>query len=261
MRKIFQIIISLLLLCQIGCAALKPRTTYLLIEGVIARDTEWQGVVEVTKDTVVLPGVKLHIAPGTVVKFRKSGSTRVEPRFLFTSTELIIRGTLSAEGTFDKPILFTSAEEQPQMEDWAGIILDKADSSVIKRCRIEFAQSGIYCINSSPQIEQNQLYKNKYGIICQLGSFPLIQKNEISAGEVGIACWDGSAPKIMANRIFDNQQAGILWGAGATPWFENNVIEDNRYGIFGGEEYIWTTNQIQHNEYDFYLSPHQANLD
>ena len=59
----------------------------------------------------------------------------------------------------------------------------------------------------------------------------------------------------MANRIFDNQQAGILWGAGATPWFENNLIEGNHYGIFGGEEYIWTTNQIQHNEHDFYLSP------
>ncbi len=230
-----------------------------MVKGAITQDMLWQGQLEITGDVIVLSGVTLSIAPGTVIKFKKSSNTRIDPRFIFTSTELIIQGTLLAEGTPEQPILFTSAEEQPQMEDWAGIILDGVDSTVIKHVKIEFAQTAIYCINASPKIEQNKLIQNKYGIICQLGSFPQIQQNEISAGEVGIACWNGSAPKIMANHIFDNQQAGIFWGTGATPWFEKNIIEGNRYGIFGGEEYIWTTNQIQHNENDFYLSPQDLN--
>ncbi len=255
MRKTSRISISILLLCIVGCAAFKPRPVAQPVKGVISQDTLWQGEVAIDKDVVVLSGVTLSIAPGTVVRFKKSKSTRVDPRFLFTTTELIIRGSLLAEGTPEQPILFTSAEEQPQMEDWAGIILDGAEASIIKHCRLEFAQTAVYCINASPKIEHNVFSHNKYGIICQLGSLPQIQQNEISAGEVGIACWDGSAPKIMENRIFDNQQAGILWGTGATPWFEKNLIQGNRYGIFGGEEYIWTTNQIEHNEDDFYLSP------
>jgi hypothetical protein len=255
MPNIKRVSASILLVGIAGCAILKPRPAVQVAGGVIAEDTVWQGTIEVVKDVVVLPGVKLRVEPGAVIRFKKSSSSRIDPRFLFTDTELIIQGSLSAEGTPEQPILFTSAEDQPQMGDWAGIILDRVESSLIKRCHIEFAKVGIYCINSSPRLEENGFSQNKYGIICQLNSLPHIQQNEISAGEVGIACWDKSAPKIMANRIYDNQQAGILWGAGATPWFENNLIEGNRYGIFGGEEYIWTTNRIEHNEYDFYLSP------
>jgi hypothetical protein len=257
MKKIVQVSITLLLIWICGCAVFKFRPEPLAVKRVIDRDTQWRGTVVLDKDVLVLPGIKLIIAPGTIVRVKKNTGTKIDPRFLFTGNELMVRGTLLAEGTPDQPILFTSAKAEPEMEDWAGIILDGAgaDESVIKHCRIEFAGTGIYCINSSPELSQNQLVKNKYGIICQQGALPYIKQNEISAGEVGIACWDNSAPKIEANQILDNRQAGILWGIGATPWFENNRIEGNRFGIFGGEEYIWTTNQIKHNEHDFYLSP------
>jgi parallel beta-helix repeat protein len=260
MKRIIPILCIISLISTTNCAIFGFRPKAQVVKGTIARDTVWQGSVLITKDVLVLPGVKLVVKPGTVVSFKKSASTRTDPRFLFPSNELIIRGVLLAEGTPEEPIVFTSAEEQPQMEDWAGIILDGAgsDTSLVKHCRIEFAETGIYCISSSPRLKQNQLSQNKYGIVCQKGSLPFIQQNEISAGEVGIACWDSSAPKITDNHIFDNQQAGILWGVGATPWFENNLIEGNQYGIYGGEEYTWTTNRIQNNEHDFYLSPQET---
>jgi len=243
-----------------GCAGfrLKPPEEQ-KVQGVLPQNTEtvWSGVVVVVQDVLVPKGATLVIQPGTRVVFRKSSTTRIEPAFLFTSTELLVRGRLIAQGTPEEPIVFTSAEDSPAPGDWAGIVLDGLGdgAAVFKYCHIEYATQGIYCINSSPTIKFCRFKENEYAIVCQRSSFPEISNCTIQEGQVGVASWDGSAPKVMENLITGNRQAGILWTKGAVPWFEFNIIRENRYGVFGGEEHIWTSNQIEGNEYDFYLGP------
>ncbi len=225
----------------------------------IAEDTTWSGKILITKDVLVLRNVHLKIEPGTVIRFKKSKSTRIDPRFLFTTAELLVEGQLTAQGSPEEPIIFTSDAKDPQAGDWAGIILNKsgADTSIISYCKIEFAQYGIYAVGSSAKITQNQFNNNQYGIVCQLDSKADISQNHISGGDTGIACWNNAAPSITNNRVFDNKHSGITWGVSANPVIKDNIIEGNRFGIFGKEKGVLTpdNNKIEHNDYNFYVKP------
>jgi len=229
--------------------------------GIISRDTVWSGEVRIDQDILVLPGVTLKIQPGTHVFFIPTKNPRIEPRFLFTYHELLVQGHLLAQGTLEAPIVFTSAGKTPKMKDWAGIILDnhKSKDSVIQNCRIEYAQVGIYCIRSSPNIAQNNFKHNETAIIAQKGARPRIKGNTISSGKIGIACWDKAVPLISQNEITKQEQAGIIWSAEALPWLENNIISNNKYGLYGDEPLEWINNKIEKNEQDFYISNNNQN--
>ena len=63
----------------------------------------------------VLPGAKLVISPGVVVKFEQGA-------------KLIIKGELEAIGEENNRIVFTSNQDSPQRGDWSGI--EFADTAV-----------------------------------------------------------------------------------------------------------------------------------
>ena len=224
--------------------------------GIISQDTVLSGEIRIDRDILVLPGVTLKIRPGSRLLFLPTKSARIEPRFLYTSHELLVQGRLLAEGTPEAPIVFTSGAEKPKMKDWAGIILDNhnGEDSLIQHCRIEYALVGIYCIGASPNIIRNGFKGNETGMICQSGARPQVKENTITEGKIGIACWGQAVPLISRNEITKQEQAGIIWSAGASPWLENNIVTDNKYGLYGSEPLEWINNQIEDNEQDFYIS-------
>jgi hypothetical protein len=67
--------------------------------GKIYGEKKLSGRVRVTEDLLVLPGATLILAPGTVLEFAKSESTKVDPEYFFGGTELVVRGTLRAENS------------------------------------------------------------------------------------------------------------------------------------------------------------------
>ncbi len=69
-----------------------------LVGGRITGEVRLSGRVRVTEDLFVAPGATLIVAPGTVLSFDKSESSKVDPEFLFGGTELVVRGTLRASG-------------------------------------------------------------------------------------------------------------------------------------------------------------------
>jgi hypothetical protein len=68
------------------------------IGGRIAGEVRLSGRVRVAEDLLVLPGATLSLAPGTILEFERSDSTKVDPEFFFGGTELVVRGTLRADG-------------------------------------------------------------------------------------------------------------------------------------------------------------------
>ena len=68
------------------------------VGGRIGGEVRLSGRVRVTEDVYVPPGATLVVAPGTVVSFDRSESSKVDPEFLFGGTELLVRGTLRASG-------------------------------------------------------------------------------------------------------------------------------------------------------------------
>jgi hypothetical protein len=68
------------------------------LAGKLSGETRVSGEVRVTDDVTVLPGAKLVAAPGTVIVFEKTDSTKVDPEYFHGGTELVVRGELRAEG-------------------------------------------------------------------------------------------------------------------------------------------------------------------
>ena len=118
------------------------------------------GVIEAGNYTVigeisVEAGDSLTIEPGTVFNFQGH-------------YKFIINGWLFAEGTESDSIIFTAADTS---EGWHGIrFFDAPDNSRLKYCFLQYGLAaglwpddcggGIYCINSSPTIENCTIVGN-----------------------------------------------------------------------------------------------------
>jgi len=69
-----------------------------VLDGKIAGEVRLSGRVRVTADVLVPPGATLVLAPGTVVAFDNSESSKVDPEYFHGGTELVVRGALRAAG-------------------------------------------------------------------------------------------------------------------------------------------------------------------
>ncbi|MBS1731528.1 MAG: hypothetical protein JSS67_12245 [Bacteroidetes bacterium] len=89
-----------------------------ILEGKISSDRTLKAnyVYKIRGFVYVVDGAKLTIEPGTVIQGEK-GSTSRGALIITTGCQLI------AEGTKDKPIIFTSDQVNPQRGDWGGIVI------------------------------------------------------------------------------------------------------------------------------------------
>jgi hypothetical protein len=107
------------------------------IGGRISGEVSLAGRVRVTEDLIVLPGAKLSVAPGSVVSFDRSESSKVDPEYFFGGTELVVRGTLRAEGA---RFLFPGRS--------GGVVLDGGRAE-LSNCAISGAEAGITVLRGS----------------------------------------------------------------------------------------------------------------
>jgi len=233
---------TLLLVCGLlaGCVAAPapplPSATELerlpILSGVISGHRVLRGEVYLADDVRVGPGAVLELRPGTTVYVRSAEGTQIDPEYLSSLTELLVRGRLDINGTARRPVRFIPLTPgSPAEPAWAGIILTGADGGQIVGARIEQAETGVLCIASSPEIRANLFTGNRYGIIAQQGSAPRIFANRIEKGEGGIFCWRGSAPEIVGNEILDHAEEGIFVDADSRPLLTGNRVSGNDLGL------------------------------
>lgn len=89
-----------------------------ILEGKISSDRTLKAnyVYKIRGFVYVVNGAKLTIEPGTVIQGEKGSSTR--------GALVITRGCqIIADGTADKPIVFTSDQANPQRGDWGGVVV------------------------------------------------------------------------------------------------------------------------------------------
>ncbi|MBI2503188.1 MAG: immune inhibitor A [Candidatus Latescibacteria bacterium] len=104
--------------------------------GSVAGTQTWKDTVEVVGDVVVEPGARLHVAPGTLVRFdqdhRRQG---VDPQ----RCELVVQGELIV----GRQARFSSAAASPQPGDWYGIALHPAGQLILRQATLEYPQQGV----------------------------------------------------------------------------------------------------------------------
>ena len=202
------------------------------LSGVMSGRTVLGGEVYMPGDALIPSGSSLRLRPGTIVYVQPAESTKIDPEYLSSATELLIRGTLWIDGTARHPVRFIPLSRSVAGEPaWAGITLVDSVGSRIDQARIEYAETAILAIGSSPEIRGNQLRNNRYGIIAQQGSFPLISNNVVEHGEAGIFCWLGSSPQLIDNRVADHVEEGIFIDASSRPLLQDNQVTGNDLGL------------------------------
>ena len=139
------------------------------------------------------PGVTCIIKPGVKLLF--------EGYISFT-----VRGLIIAEGTREKPIVFSAVDRPTGSRDrpaWQGIeIVNTEANGQFKHCRFEGAYRNLVW-GSSPSFDSCVFSGNHYGLYCAKKAAPHVQRCQFSRNAYGIAA-DFAFPLLLDNTITEN---------------------------------------------------------
>lgn len=231
------------------------------ISGIFDESQIWSGEILITGDTTIKKD--LTILPGTIVKFvvgdseqqgneiAADGYNDLDPtrlsNYTKTHSALTILGKLTAKGSPENKILFTSASENKKIADWEALN-PFGDGSIVENSIIEYSRNGLspgdkpmpnsifrknvirYTFwgaissgHSSSQIYENEIYECGHEGIDVQGGQPKIENNLIYDCHTGIVVLNGN-PTIK-NNIIKNVGDGIHIEKSASPILQNNSIE------------------------------------
>jgi hypothetical protein len=193
------------------------KATY--IGGPITRDTIWTLVDSpfvISNDVIVYSNATLTIEPGVEVNFGGAFS-------------LIISGRLYANGT-DKPVMFTSNKEQPEVGDWDTIIFNGIQKSTLIGCSILYATSGILVQNGDVEIRNCTISLSKNGITAANSKLMVYDSTVSQCQEDGINITD-TETTIQNSLIAENQGNGICITGNKQINIQENTIMANENGV------------------------------
>jgi hypothetical protein len=185
-----------------GCL---PSRTVRTLEDAVIRDAQvWSGTVTIRGAVTVKKEGDLTILPGTEIRFERLDRDGDG----IGDGELLVEGGLTAVGTPEAPILFTSAAPDPRPADWKYLYLDYARRAQLRHIVSEYAYSGVqvhFCKASlldsefrynvdgvrfstvNIEVAGNRIHDNVHGIRYEerRGSGQ-VHHNDIVANEIGI---------------------------------------------------------------------------
>ena len=221
---------------------------------VIKTDTGWSGDIVINGTVHVARGVTLSIAPGTVIKFRKFDKNGDG-----TGDAMItVGGKLTARGTSEKMIRFTSYEEKPDKRDWSYVLLFvSGDESIIEYCIFEYAFTGVQVHFSNSKISDSVFTKNYEGL--RFGRAGLgIRHNDIFGNNYGIRHTRIEEPVDITYNNITNNDVGIF----LVPSNQNVVDFSSTFdkkGFFPGKQFIARYNNISYNrEYNYRMGEREG---
>ena len=165
------------------------------MSGILAGDTVMDGSYAITSDLQVPAGVILTILPGSVLRFG-------------IATELVVAGSLVANGTAANPIFFSNLRFANNEDlSWDGIDFDNATNSTISYSVFEYAAAAIDLAGDSVVPISENVFRNNRTGIADSGLYHSVQISSNSFVEnyqaiAGIRTRDSSF--ISGNRFIDN---------------------------------------------------------
>lgn len=216
------------------------------VSGFLFGNQRWSGEMMLTGDTMILGSLTLE--PGTTLRFlvgddRKQGSeiradgfNDADPTRLATyaksHVELIVIGVLTAVGTAEKPIVITSASEQPRLADWQGLAFT-GNGSRIEQVVMEWSRNGLNPIGShTKSVIRDSIFRHHFWAGISAGRSSItIQRNSISdCGHEGIDIQPGSSMATIEDNLITDCHTGIVI-LGGQPIVRRNRIRNVGDGI------------------------------
>ncbi|MGB5686358.1 MAG: right-handed parallel beta-helix repeat-containing protein [Candidatus Electrothrix sp.] len=263
-KKIF-----LSLLAGVAAAVLTQQSGFakelVVNKGVLDKDTTWSGDILVKGDVEVAKGATLLIMPGTTVRFAKIEAFGPEKMYTdkdnhFSRAEIFVLGKLYAQGTKEKKIIFTSAEESPAPGDWGAINFNGTVDNLLEYCEFMYAQTAVHChasqvavlynvfkyngtaigsknlpdvpVRCSMPVLYNLVTENGGGIIIGGGTASPVAHNEISNNEFfGVYVKKGGRAAVRFNNINKNGKGVIFYATKETLLRDNNIVDNKSYNL------------------------------
>ena len=179
---------------------------------VIDKDTIWRGDVVVDGDVLVRTGATLTVAAGTRIRVLASESTKTDPEYLSSLTEITVRGVLKAQGTSSAPVVFV----QPgtgAVKEWAGILVDGGRAE-LTHVVVEGAESGVTVITGAAELIDTVLRRNRYGLsVVTASAHVRLRGGSLTENDYGLALLNGAVVERSGCRVRDNEQKDVLVGS------------------------------------------------
>lgn len=220
--------------CLSACAPLRPAAT---VTGEIGRDQVWTGTIHVAGDVTIPAGVTVTVTSGSRVLFDAPppGTDLLRDHPNFPGSELIVKGSLRAEGTPGAPILFAYADPAAPPGSWGGINLSGSPGSLFTYCRFRQADSAVHSQESRVTIRESVFRDNLVGI--RFFSSPITIEHNLLAGNRTAIRFHYGAPVIRFNRIAGNRKGLFITAEPRDYRIESNDILDNaEFAVVLGEE-------------------------
>lgn len=238
--------VTLLLVLVLYMVGLKSQTN---VSGSIVKNTTWTlaNSPYIVTDTIkVKANIILTIEAGVTIKV--ADSKRIE----------INGGSLIANGTLLKPIIFTSNSNNPTLGKWEGILFNTVQSSStqLEYCHFSYAKKAIgtvFRVGNPNYITINQcsFTMNNIGILCSSGYLYRIGFSKFKLNDIGIRYENaGTAPGISVNNCLldSNKQFGIDLNVGRNTinycHIRNNGVGINDVNARGR---VFIGNLLEHN--------------
>lgn len=192
-----------ILLCLLGALCLLPSAA----QGrILLKDTVWEGEVLVEENILIPAGITLTVGKDTVVNVMSGESTRTDPEYMSSLTEITVRGTLNVEGAPDAPVVFRLNQAEKSKGTWAGIIVD-GGSLRMHSCTVRDAETGIWVLGGTAHLEGASLTANHYGLVAQhQDSGVTVTDSLITGNEYGLFTLNSAVLTPNNSRISGNRK-------------------------------------------------------
>jgi hypothetical protein len=214
-----------------GCAAIAPTPGDNTARSNVT--WTWQGTRRIAEFIEIPAGVTLRLAPGTILRFAfvdRDGDG-------IGDAGLHILGRIEAVGTPAAPIVFSSAETDPQPGDWQGLVFDNSKGNLFTESRFEYAQHALHAHFSSARLERCRLERNIEGTRLGNSSFAIehcLVRDNVSKGLNFFGC----SNSIRHNLITGNADGVFLFETDTASVVEaNNIVGNQRYDVRLGDFY------------------------
>ncbi len=223
--------------------------------GEITENSWWEGTETITGDITIASGVNLTVEENTTVNFSATSDDKSGGAYS-TKAELIVNGTLTADGSLDQ-ITFNRSGASGT---WGGIRFNSGSSGTITyatidhatkgiyvsgtnnvtvaNCTIQnFSEQGVYASNSSVTVENSTIQNPagaSHGIYLLGGSSdPMISGNTVKDVVIGIERKDSPGAATISDNTFLRCRDGVKTYL-SSPEIYNNYFdgaESSDHGI------------------------------